>query len=169
MQKAKRMKGCIWQRTAPIWQGIAFNQFKKFVQSFGHNSKLRELKQQQLLLKRKYRRHDATQRAESLLLSTEKQKRTSKKCLSVLLAEEEDSFNSGAGEFTRKSGVSTQTNSADALLCYAQTLRVDCFAMSASHGKCKCCALALSVARSQSDGVRVAHKCAVQRVARKSR
>ena len=39
------------------------------------------------------------------------------------------------GEFTRQSGASTQTNSADALLCYAQTLRVDCFAMSASHGK----------------------------------
>ena len=66
------------------------------------------------------------------------------------------------GEFTRQSGASTQTNSADALLCYAQTLRVDCFAMSASHGKCKCCALALSVARSQSDEVRVAHKCAVR-------
>ena len=66
------------------------------------------------------------------------------------------------GEFTRQSGVTTQTNSADALLCYAQTLRVDCFAMSASHGKCKCCALALSVARSQSDEVRVAHKCAVR-------
>ena len=43
---------------------------------------------------------------ESLLLSTEKQKRTSKKCLSVFLTEEEDSFNSGAGEFTRKSEAS---------------------------------------------------------------
>ena len=43
---------------------------------------------------------------ESLLLSTEKQKRTSKKCLSVLLAEEEDSFNSGASEFTHISEAS---------------------------------------------------------------
>ena len=35
-----------------------------------------------------------------------KTKRTSKKCLSVLLAEEEDSFNSGASEFTHISEAS---------------------------------------------------------------
>ena len=112
----RTMKDGIWLPMNHISIYIEDNQFKKYAQNFGHNSKLRELKLQQLLLKRKYRRHDATQRAESLLLSTEKQKRTSKKCLSVLLAEEEDSFNSGAGEFTRKSEASTLNNRAFALM-----------------------------------------------------
>ena len=53
---------------------------------------------------------------ESLLLSSEKTKRTSKKYLFVLLAEEEDSFNSGASEFTYISEASTLNNRACALM-----------------------------------------------------
>ena len=112
----RTMKDGIWLPMNHISIYIEDNQFKKYAQNFGHNLKLNKHKMQHNLQKRKYRRHDATQRAESLLLSTEKQKRTSKKCLSVLLAEEEDSFNSGAGEFTRKSEASTLNNRAFALM-----------------------------------------------------
>jgi len=50
------------------------------------------------------------------LIKYRKTKRTSKKCLSVLLAEEEDSFNSGASEFTHISEASTLNNRAFALM-----------------------------------------------------
>ena len=101
------MKDGIWLPMNHIWKYIEDNEFKKFVRSFGHNLKLNKHKMQHHLQKRKYRRHDATQRAESLLLSTEKQKRTSKNACPFCLAEEEDSFNSGASEFTHISEAST--------------------------------------------------------------
>ena len=53
---------------------------------------------------------------ESLLLSSEKTKRTSVFACPFCLAEEEDSFNSGAGEFTHKSEASTLNNRAFALM-----------------------------------------------------
>ena len=77
-----------------LLQGNLGQQFLCFAKAFGQP------------LKTTHRVVFLTLSFESLLLSSEKTKRTSKKCLSVLLAEEEDSFNSGASEFTRKSEAS---------------------------------------------------------------